>query len=166
MHATHAHVGVAALFGLALLGWANSRDGDLVIYNHSASMPVGLYVRSDGPVSRGAIVTVRARDVAPAAAARHEFHGPRDRFIKTVAAAGGDTVCSTLHEVRVNGRHAAARQATDSGDRQLPYWIGCQRLARDEVLLLGQTQDSFDGHYWGPVHVSTIEGLWLPLAVL
>jgi type IV secretory pathway protease TraF len=36
-------------------------------------------------------------------------------------------------------------------------------LAANEVLLLGDTADSFDGRYWGPVSVDLIEGVWRKL---
>ncbi|MBY0565718.1 MAG: S26 family signal peptidase [Hyphomonadaceae bacterium] len=41
----------------------------------------------------------------------------------------------------------------------LPTWTGCRTL-RDEVFLLGDTPDSFDGRYWGPTSVELIEGAW------
>jgi type IV secretory pathway protease TraF len=37
---------------------------DQLLCNHSLSTPVGLYLRTEGPIERGAIVAVRAAEVA------------------------------------------------------------------------------------------------------
>lgn len=120
-------------------------------------MPEGLYVRDDGDVTLGAIVTVRARDVAPLQAAQRNLVGDRDRFIKRVAAVGGDEVCGDGERLSVNGG-PVARRNTDAGVAL--GWRGCRVLSEGEVLLLGETDDSFDGRYWGPTRVELIEGVW------
>ena len=175
----------AALVGAAAAG-ANQRD--LIIYNHSPSVPPGFYLRADTPIRVGAFVTVRARDVAPAEAHRRGFEGPSDRFIKRVAAAGGAQVCGDGERLVISGdnigivgandrvadagvggrrRAAAVRVLHPLGDRHsdqhLVGWRGCRVLAANEVLLLGDTADSFDGRYWGPVSVDLIEGVWRKL---
>lgn len=136
---------------------------DIVLYNHSPSIPAGFYVRSRAPIARGAIVTVRARDVAPALAAARRFTDAGDRFIKRVAAVHGDVVCAEGETLRINGAEVARRLQRDSEGHALPSWSGCRALAMGEVLLLGDTPDSFDGRYWGPVSLQTIEGVWRPL---
>ena len=147
---------------IAALAWASLRDGDPILYNHSPSIPVGLYVRTNGPVERGAIVTVRAGDVAPNYAALRDFDDPGDRFIKRVAATQGDVVCADNDAITVNARTVAHRAAVDSSGRALPRWTGCQELSADELLLLGDTPDSFDGRYFGLVRRSEVEGVWRP----
>lgn len=153
-------VGGAAL---ALAAFAASQPRDLMLYNHSASMPIGFYLRSDAPIARGAIVTIRARDAAPEAAAARDFDRPGDRFLKRVAALGGDEVCADGLDLRINGRLAAQRRAQDSTGAPLAGWRGCRRLAAGEALLLGDSPDSFDGRYWGAVPQAAIEGVWRPL---
>lgn len=152
--------------GALLAPFASSWSArDFILYNHSPSIPAGLYVRTGGTISRGAIVTVRARDVAPDFAAARQFTHAGDRFIKRVVAADGDLVCSEEQSLRINGTDVAQRIARDRGGRLLPTWSGCRTLARDEVLLLGDTPDSFDGRYWGPVSLQAIEGVWRPLNI-
>lgn len=151
---------VAAATAIAALGVAQTRTGDLLLFNHSPSIQRGLYLRIQGPIERTSIVTLRAVDVAPAAARRRGFDGPGDRFIKRVAALSGDVVCAEGALITVNGQNAAARRARDSSDRTLPSWRGCRTLAADEFLLLGDTADSFDSRYWGPVRRVQIEGVW------
>ena len=135
---------------------------DLVVFNDSTSIPRGFYARSDAAPRRGAIVTVRAVDVAPDYALMRDFADLGDRFIKRVAGADGDVVCAEGALVTINGERAAERVARDSAGRALPTWSGCRRL-RNEVFLLGDTPDSFDGRYWGPTPMAFIEGTWRPL---
>lgn len=153
----------AGTAAIAALGLASTRSGDLIVYNHSPSMPIGFYLRVDAPIAQGAIVTVRARDATPAIAQARGFDGDSDRFIKRVAASGGDRVCAEGDAVVINGAHHLSRAARNGAGRALPAWSGCVRLASDQVFLLGDTPDSFDARYWGPVSRDAIEGVWAPL---
>lgn len=149
-------IGFFALFGLAV---ASLNDTDVLLFNHSPSIPEGFYVRSTGRVVRGALVTVRAVDVAPMLAHQRHYDRRHDRFIKRVSAQGGQTVCGDGQTLRVDGRPVA--ETYRGGDRPTPRgWVGCRTLGRDEVLLLGDSADSFDGRYWGPVSTRLIEGVW------
>lgn len=136
---------------------------DFIVYNASTSIPPGFYVRDDGAPLRGAIVTVRAVDVAPDYARLRDFTDLGDRFIKRVAAVDGDVICADGSVVTVNGVSAAERAAHDSAGRALPSWTGCRTL-QGEVFLLGDTPDSFDGRYWGPTPVTRVEATWRPLS--
>lgn len=154
---------LTAALAVAALVWAQFRAGDILVYNHSRSIPVGLYMRVNDSPSRAAIVTVRAVDVAPNQAVARSFDGPHDRFIKRVAALSGDVVCAQDDVITINGRRIAERRARDSANRLLPQWQGCVALSADDLFLLGDTPDSFDGRYWGPVQGSLIEGVWKKL---
>lgn len=147
---------------LAFAGLANSRDA--VLYNPSPSVPSGFYLRTDRALARGTTVTVRAVDVAPSYAAARDFTDAGDRFIKRVAAAAGDEVCASGAVVSVNGASVVSREARDAAGRALPTWSGCRILGADEILLLGDTPDSFDGRYWGPISRRLVEGVWWPIA--
>ena len=168
----------AAGVGLILAAFANARD--VVIFNHSPSIPTGFYVRTDTPIAVGAFVTVRARDVAAGEAQRRRFEDATDRFIKRVAAVGGARICAAGRRLIVNGGaiiavvadirtnddagSGGAAPAGDDDDRQgLTGWQGCRTLAEDEILLLGDSEDSFDGRYWGPTNISLVEGVWRKL---
>lgn len=136
---------------------------EVVLYNHSPSIPIGFYIRSSEPLRIGAIVTVRAAEVAPEYAAVRNFTAPGDRFIKRIAATAGDSACTRGAQLTINGRTVLLRAATDSVGRPLPHWNGCRALNADEVLLLGDTSDSFDSRYFGPVRRDAIEGVWQSL---
>ena len=150
----------AGAAALAALAGAGLWQSDVVLYNATPSMPVGFYLRTSGPIERGAIVTVRARDVAARYAAERHFTDEGDRFLKRVAGAAGEEVCAAGAAVTLNGEQVAERQARDSAGRQLPTWEGCVTLGAGEVFLLGDAPDSFDGRYWGPTPVERIEGVW------
>jgi conjugative transfer signal peptidase TraF len=155
-------IGVSA-FGAALaLAFSTFAVRDVVLYNPSSSLPSGFYVRSDDDPSPGAIVTVRARDVAPDYALARDFTDAGDRFLKRVVAISGDRVCASGAAMVVNQR-IVRRQLRDAAGRALPLWEGCRVLLPGEVLLLGDTQGSFDGRYWGPIPERLIEGVWRPL---
>lgn len=154
---------VAALLLLVAIYLIFASHRDFVLYNGTPSMPVGLYLRASGQVERGAIVTVRAVDMAPSYAAERNFTDPGDRFLKHVVGMAGDVVCAAGAEVTLNGARVAERKPQDSAGRALPAWSGCVTLDGDHVFLLGETPDSFDGRYWGPVRRDRIEGVWRKL---
>ena len=144
---------------IALLAAGELHRGDLVLFNATPSVPTGFYVRSDTPVRQGAFVTVRAADVASAYASLRHFTDDGDRFIKRVAARSGVRVCAGGDTVTV-GENTYTRQIRDSMGRILPTWEGCQVLHDGEVVLMGDTPDSFDSRYFGIVREDAIEGVW------
>jgi conjugative transfer signal peptidase TraF len=152
-----------AAAGAALIAFALPAASDHLLYNHTPSVPVGFYVRTNAPITRGAFVTVRAADVAPAAARVRGFEGPRDRFIKRIAAVAGDRVCAEGDALTINDGPAVPRRAHDSAGAPLQRWNGCRALLEHEVLLLGDAEQSFDGRYWGPIEWNLVEGVWRPL---
>ena len=132
---------------------------DVLIWNGTPSMPTGFYRRVANSPTLGAIVTVRAADVARDYAMARDFIDPSDRFIKRIAAMDGDQVCALGGDIIINGVHVARRAHADRAGRALPSWSGC-RVLDAEVFLLGDAQDSFDSRYFGPVALSLIEGVW------
>lgn len=148
-----------ALFALDALDALAARRPMLALINESPSLPEGLYLRDPyGRPDRGAIVAVPQPAAVRSYLARRGM--PADvRLIKRVAATDGDAVCS-------DGRWLVAPfrivpvLARDRVGRRLPAWRGCRRLAPDERLLLGDTPDSLDSRYFGPVTTSRIEGVY------
>lgn len=134
-----------------------------VIYNPSDSVPSGFYVRSDASPRRGDFVTVGAAVVAPRYAALRGYADASDRFLKRVAAAAGQRVCADGSSIFIDDIAVAQRVERDGEGRSLPTWDGCHSLTDGELFLLGDTEDSFDGRYWGPTPTALIEGVWSPL---
>ena len=154
---------VAVVTGIALCVISVFGARDAILYNPSHSIPEGFYARASGPLVSGAIVTVRAVDVSPNYAALRDFTEPGDRFIKRVVAARGQEICGRGSEISIDGITIVHRLKRDAAGRDLPRWEGCRVLGQGEFLLLGDTADSFDGRYWGPVSAQVIEGVWRPL---
>lgn len=94
-----------------------SKLPDIVVYNASPSMPQGFYARTNAPLVRGSIVTVRARDAAPAYARARHYIDANDRFLKRVAASHGDMVCAEGDIVIVNRTTILERRAVDAAGR-------------------------------------------------
>ena len=152
----------AALFGLSLLAFASQASPRLAMINETPSLPRGLYLRipGAGPV-RGAVVAV-----APPPAAR-AYLDPlgmprRARLMKRVAAIGGDRVCAGSKGLEVRGRHIPVR-GVDRRGVPLPVWSDCGRLAADQMFLLGDSPDSFDSRYFGPVARREADGVFRPV---
>lgn len=158
------YVTVAALSALALLAAGGVNAQDAVLFNPSSSVPAGYYIRTSAEPALESFVTVRAVDVARDYASVRGFTDSSDRFIKRVAATAGDAVCATGDELSINGAVVAHREERDAAGRALPTWSGCRVLAPDELLLVGDTPDSFDGRYWGPISRRLVEGVWRPIA--
>jgi len=157
------------VLGFALLAIASvvitvTHAQPIVIYNPSLSVPSGFYLRSgEAALRRGAFVTVAAAEVVPEYAALRGYADASDYFLKRVAATEGQLVCAEDGMVSIDGTEIATRAARDAEGRPLPTWRGCRRLGADELFLLGDTDDSFDGRYWGPVTMDMIEGVWAPM---
>lgn len=150
---------IAVSFGIAALFVPTK---PFVIWNASPSIATGAYVRSSGAVTTGAVVTVEARVVAPHYAAHRQFDDPSDFFIKRVLAGSGAEVCSQASSVRVD-EIVLTRFSHDREGLALPAWSGCRRLRAGEIFLVGDTPDSFDSRYFGPVQVSSVTGVWRKL---
>lgn len=151
----------AALIGVSALPAARP---DL-IWNASASVPIGLYqVTAADTLARGDIVVVRP----PAALADFLDRGrylPRGvPLLKHVAALPGDRVCRNGPHILIGGSAVADALPRDHRGRPLPQWSGCFTVAVDQVFLLNPDRpDSLDGRYFGPLGIRTVVGRAAPL---
>jgi conjugative transfer signal peptidase TraF len=154
-------LGVVALALLALGG--PSRP--ILIYNASASAPVGLYrVLPARPVRLGDLVLASTPGTVRSLAAERGYLPGSVPMVKRVAALSGDTVCAMSGAVTIDGRRVADQLLADRRGRPLPVWSGCRILDDDEAfLLMEDAPDSFDGRYFGPVRTSAIIGTLEPL---
>ncbi|MBK6704544.1 MAG: S26 family signal peptidase [Caulobacteraceae bacterium] len=152
-----------AMLALACLVISATHARPVVICNPSQSVPSGFYLRSGEPPRRGDFVTVAAVDVAPEYAALRGYADHSDRFLKRIAATEGQLVCAEDETISIDGVQTATRIERDAEGRMLPAWRGCRRLSAGELFLLGNTDDSFDGRYWGPIPLDLIEGVWTPM---
>ncbi len=131
-----------ALYGLLLL------VGLCAIYiffgpfyvNNTASMPRGIYFPTHELVTYGSLVVFPSYAINP-----YGEHLPQ-YLLKYVLPYRGEQV--TLNDTGLYlGSTLIARRTTKEGTS----FHG--PLAADQVLLLGQTEDSFDSRYFGPVDI-------------
>lgn len=156
-----------ALLGLGLIGLAAlARPAPWLVWNASASAPIGLYRVLPGKPVRGDLVLVRTPDSVRQLAAERGYLPQNVPLVKRVAALDGDTVCAAGDAIFVNGRVVAERLVRDRLGRPLPSWSGCLLLDGGEAFLLMEgVADSFDGRYFGPVPTAAIIGRLAPLWV-
>jgi len=161
-HRRRRRLGIAALIGCATVTLAASilwKPPILLVWNPSASAPIGLYrVAPGAPVRRGNMAVAWTPEPARNLAARRHYLPANVPLVKRVAAVAGDRVCAAGRAVSINGRRVAVRQASDPIGRPMPWWSGCKLLREDEFLLLMGNQLSFDGRYFGTTRSGDILG--------
>ena len=122
----------------------------LLVWNASASAPVGLYaVASPKHARAGEMVIAWIPEPARSLAAERRYLPSNVPLVKRVGGVGGDRVCAIGEAIWVNGRHVGARREVDGAGRRMPVWTGCRKLAAGEYFLLMESPNSFDGRYFG-----------------
>ncbi|EHK54610.1 S26 family signal peptidase [Allomesorhizobium alhagi] len=157
-------IAVAAL-GLCLIGFTAFVKPSLwLVWNASASAPVGLYRVGFAASARGDLALVRPPEWVAGLAEKRGYLPRKVPLVKRLAALPGEHVCAFNEFVIISGEIAARRLETDRQGRPLPWWSECRKLADDEVFLLGgKAADSFDSRYFGPVPVANVIGRLVPL---
>ena len=136
-----------------------------VLWNASASVPVGLYrLHSVGHLTIGDLVAVQP---PPALSDYLDERGYLPRsvpLLKYVAALEGALVCRSGDSITVDHHPLGHAHAQDRVGRDLPVWQGCHRLGAGEVFFMNpDAPDSFDGRYFGPLPLTTITARLTPL---
>lgn len=156
---------LATGLSLGLLAVAQIDRAPHLIWNASASVPVGLYVvRASNPPSLGDLVAVRLPEDLSSWVAERGYVSADTLLLKRVAAISGMTVCRDGLDIAIGGTVVAQAASDDRHGRPLPRWTGCITLGSDEVfLLVAGVADSLDGRYFGPFSADTILGRAIPL---
>jgi conjugative transfer signal peptidase TraF len=135
-------------------------DPPLLVWNASASVPIGLY-GIEPPIALRVADLVVVRPPGPLAGFLAERgYLPRGvPLLKHILALSGQSVCRDVLAVTIDGAAVGAARERDSRDRPLPSWSGCRILGQDEVFLLNpRSADSLDGRYFGPLPASSVVG--------
>jgi conjugative transfer signal peptidase TraF len=129
-----------------------------VIWNASASVPLGFYVAASADtIARGDLVLVRPPETLSAFLAERGYVARGVPLLKHVAALPPQVVCAEGTAIMVDGKTVAHRRMADRLGRPLPSWHGCHALESGEVFLLNATEpDSLDGRYFGPLPRTSI----------
>ena len=149
----------------ALLLPAMHRPALRLVWNVTASVPVGLYRIVPEPAQRrGELVAVRPSPALARFMASRRYVEAGALLVKPVAAVAGQQVCRIGAIVTIDGEEVATARATDHAQRPLPVWTGCRRLRAGTLFLLASSVPaSFDGRYFGPVATNSIVGRATPL---
>ncbi|MGH6617133.1 S26 family signal peptidase [Sphingomonas sp.] len=121
-----------------------------LVWNASASVPVGLYRVIPGATARvGDMVVARVPEPWRGLAAERRYIPVNVPLVKRVAAAAGQEACARGRIVFVDRKLVVTRRPTDPHGRILPWWDGCIRLRGRQLFLLTDAPESFDGRYFG-----------------
>lgn len=141
---------VAAFTVAALVATLFWEPRPLLVWNASASAPVGLYgVAPPNNVRAGETVIAWIPEPARSLASERRYLPSNVPLVKRVGAASGDRVCAVGEAIWVNGRHVASRREADGRGRPMPWWTDCRDLGEGDYFLLMESPDSFDGRYFG-----------------
>lgn len=150
---------IGAIGGIALLATAAFPPAPRLVWNGSASAPIGLYAVSPGAlVEPGDMVIARVPERYRRLAATRRYLPMNVPLVKRVVATAGDEVCALGLEIFVNGRWIAERLVADGAGRPMPMWSGCVRLREHQLFLLMDAPASFDGRYFGVTEGADIVG--------
>jgi len=136
-----------------------------LIWNASASVPIGLYVvKPADALHIGELVVVRPPETIASFLAERGYLARGVPLLKRVLALPDQAVCRTGRAITVDGMTVGDALDHDRLGRDLPDWQGCRIVADSEVFLMNwQSTNSFDGRYFGPLSISTIVGRAVPL---
>ncbi|MEW4459979.1 S26 family signal peptidase [Roseibium algicola] len=136
-----------------------------LIWNASASVPVGLYFAQ--PVGRleiGDLVAVVPPKALADFLAKREYLPRGVPLIKHVIALPGTGVCRKGATIFVGGWSHGEARGHDRLGRSLPRWQGCRGLGEGEIFLMNpDAPDSLDGRYFGPLPVTAITAKLTPV---
>lgn len=160
-----ATVSVASLFGASFAAVAVFDPLPRVVWNASASAPIGFYRIEPLPnPPHGALVAVTPPAPLARWLAERGYLGERVPLLKHVAAKPGQRVCRIGAVVSVDARPVVVARDRDGMGRPLPAWQGCRTLRAGELLMLNPDHaDSMDGRYFGPLPASTVLGRATPI---
>lgn len=154
----------AVMAGLSALFHPSPR----LIWNASASIPVGLYrIRSAGTLHISELVVAMPPEPLASYLADRGYLPEGVPLLKHILALAGHTVCRTDDMITIDGATVGRALASDWRGRKLPIWQGCQALSAGTVFLMNeQSAHSLDGRYFGPLATSAVIGravpLWIP----
>ncbi|MCW2086212.1 UNVERIFIED_ORG: conjugative transfer signal peptidase TraF [Bradyrhizobium japonicum] len=139
--------------------------GPLLIWNSSASVPIGLYHLRP---ALGFFVTELVAVLPPEPLATFlDLNGYLPvgvPMLKRVLALPGQTVCRRGLSISVDGVAVGEAMDHDRRGRPLPKWQGCRVVGDGELFLMNwQSDDSLDGRYFGFLPASSVIGRAMPV---
>lgn len=155
----------ASAFAAAFTAVAVADPLPRVIWNASASAPIGLYrIHPEGDPPTGALIAIAPPERLAHWLSARGYLPEGVPLLKHVAAKAGQRICRAGVVLSVDGQPVAIARARDGRGRPLPVWQGCHTLRPGELFLLNPSiPDSLDGRYFGPLPTSAVIGRATPL---
>jgi conjugative transfer signal peptidase TraF len=154
-----------AVLGIVIIALIN--PSPRLLWNASASAPIGLYVihpTADPHV--GELVAIMPSEPLAHWVAKRHYVPLGIPLLKHVAAKPGQRICRHGVHVLIDGKLIATAKLHDSHGRPMPQWRGCRRLQTGELFLLNPSvPDSLDSRYFGPLPATQMIGAARPLFV-
>jgi conjugative transfer signal peptidase TraF len=154
-------IGAAAV---AALGVASATEfAPRLVWNASASAPIGLYSVSQERFERGDFVIVSPSSRIQALIDERGYLPPATPLLKRIAARSGARICRNEDNISIDGAVVAHALLRDSMGRALPVWSGCKTLEANEIFLLNDHVQSLDGRYFGATKTAFVIGVARPV---
>jgi conjugative transfer signal peptidase TraF len=135
-----------------------------LIWNASASVPIGLYaVHPAGALHVNELLVATPPEPLATFLDTRRYLPKGVPLLKHVLALPGQTVCRSGRAITVDGVTAGEALDRDHLGRPLPVWKGCRVIAVGDVFLMNRRADSLDGRYFGALPATTIVGRADPL---
>jgi conjugative transfer signal peptidase TraF len=148
-------MGVVSLLAPALLP-----SHRMLLWNASASVPVGLYLlETTGTRYVSELVAVLPPDPLASYLEAGNYLPRGVPMLKHVLALPGQTVCREGLVVTIDKVAVGRARERDRRGRSLPVWQGCRVISQDALFLMNaKSSDSLDGRYFGPMPRSAVTG--------
>ncbi len=163
---THVHgLSITLAAALAIGALIVPRQGPALIWNATASTPIGLYALRPTPgLHAMELVAIKPPEPIATFLADGGFLPEGALLLKHVLALAGQTVCRSDRRITIDGIDAGEAKDRDHLNRPLPVWTGCRTIRANEVFVLNPfVPDSLDGRYFGPLPITSIIGRAMPL---
>lgn len=136
-----------------------------LIWNASASVPIGLYtVQPPDGIKITDIAVIEPPEPLAEFMSGRGYLPLGVPLLKRVVGLPGQQVCRNGLTITVDGIDMGKALERDRLGRDLPVWQGCRTIATDEAFVMNrQSADSLDGRYFGPLPVKSIVGRATPL---
>jgi conjugative transfer signal peptidase TraF len=156
---------LSALGGAAMAAPAVVQPRPVVLWNTTASAPLGLYrLRRPIDLRVGDWVALRPPPRLASYLAERGYLPRGVPLLKRIAARAPSLVCRRGLWIEIDGVTVTWARRRDHLGRDLPSWSGCRRLARGELFLLNpRATASLDSRYFGPFASTAVVGRAAPL---
>jgi len=134
-----------------------------LLFNTTASAPLGFYVLRPGTPAVGEWVAIKPPPHLARWMAIRGYLPLNVPLLKQVAARPGQVVCGRSGVLLIDGELVARARPRDRRGRALAPFQECRRLVVGEIMLVNAQPDSLDSRYFGPLPLVGVVGRARPL---